>query len=358
MVGARTDKLLCLEAGRGIAALLVVLFHIDSYYFSTSKYWTAPLLGGLFSFGHAGVQYFFVLSGFVMIRAHFGDLGQPGKVASFARKRFIRIYPLVWVTVGASAIVFALVPTAGRAIYRDPWIILQSLALVGREPLLTINFPTWTLWHENLFYLFCAVIIARPQWGIAALCGWGLACLTTAILVGDDRVVFYGLRAVNILFVVGVSVAFALQRFRIPGAWLLLLGGTAGFFSFGVYTVGRAPMPYAEDAAYGLASAMIILGGIELERSGRLRLGGMAAALGRLSYPLYLSHMLVLQIATKGALAAHLTERLPPLAGAALLTAVAIAAAALLHLMVEQPATRRLRKAVDNGPHGRPVATA
>ncbi len=58
------------QAGRGIAAVLVVLAHTSASVFDQRKYWPANPVGPLFDFGHAGVEFFFVLSGFIILYAH------------------------------------------------------------------------------------------------------------------------------------------------------------------------------------------------------------------------------------------------------------------------------------------------
>lgn len=79
-----------LQLWRGLAALLVVLFH-TSLIFTLEKYWGADPMKGLFSFGAAGVEMFFVISGFIILHVHWGDIGVPGKLPGFLKKRFVRI---------------------------------------------------------------------------------------------------------------------------------------------------------------------------------------------------------------------------------------------------------------------------
>ena len=55
----------------------------------------------LFDFGHAGVEFFFVLSGFIILHIHWKDLGHPSRFSSFAGKRFLRIYPMYWLVLAA-----------------------------------------------------------------------------------------------------------------------------------------------------------------------------------------------------------------------------------------------------------------
>ncbi|NIA54747.1 acyltransferase [Massilia sp. TW-1] len=95
----RTDKLLTIEAARGIAALLVAFFH-GSHVVELTQPGSGAPFGGFFSFGHAGAPFFFVLSGYIIHNIHHADLGRPGRLASFAWKRATRIYPLYLIVMG------------------------------------------------------------------------------------------------------------------------------------------------------------------------------------------------------------------------------------------------------------------
>ena len=84
-------KLEIIQASRGIAALLVVLFHVTEL---SQQKLNQNFLSGLFAFGGSGVDFFFVLSGFIILFAHRADIGQKKKLKNFVIKRAIRVYPL------------------------------------------------------------------------------------------------------------------------------------------------------------------------------------------------------------------------------------------------------------------------
>lgn len=69
-----------LQAGRAVAALMVVLFHIDST-FRSGEYWDRAIFGDwLVPAGGAGVCFFFALSGFIILHAHRSDIGRSGRL--------------------------------------------------------------------------------------------------------------------------------------------------------------------------------------------------------------------------------------------------------------------------------------
>src|SRR3954449_11248467 len=83
-------RLQTVQVFRGAAALLVVLFHatsIDKFYLQHE------FLGDIFMFGYGGVDFFFVLSGFVIVLAHGRDVGRADRLGPYLARRVVRIYP-------------------------------------------------------------------------------------------------------------------------------------------------------------------------------------------------------------------------------------------------------------------------
>lgn len=338
MAATRNQKLLSLELGRFVASILVTLYHIDKYYFNTKEYWSASLLDGVFRFGHSGVEFFFVLSGFIMIWAHQSYINNRARVGEFIFKRIIRIYPLVWLTVGISLALYLLTDT-GPDRFRDPAYAIQSFLLFGQEPLGAINFPSWTLWHENLFYLFCILIFTNLRLGIAALAAWTLACMATIFVGPFGSDLFYALRPINALFALGVGCAFFLQRYRLPWARAILLIGGLGFIAQGLISNAHEEGVVLDSFWFGIASTMIIVGAVELERSGRLPVYRIFGILGMISFPLYLSHMITLPIMAQVLQMANAPAWMPPSVAAGLLLAGSVVAAIGLWGCFDRPVT-------------------
>ncbi|MEP7101383.1 MAG: acyltransferase family protein, partial [Burkholderiales bacterium] len=65
-----------LQVCRAIAALLVVLFHLGGT-FAQDKYFGFKAIDSVFAWGDAGVDFFFVLSGFLIATVHYKDFGRP-----------------------------------------------------------------------------------------------------------------------------------------------------------------------------------------------------------------------------------------------------------------------------------------
>ena len=144
-------KLSGVQAARAVAALMVVLYHATRG-LSLPQYLGYIPFGNSFGFGHAGVDFFFVLSGFIIMHAHAADIGKPDRLYAYLWRRATRIYPIYWVTSYTDP---------GEPGFSFPWILparlapshmVHSLLLLPEaiEPLVGV---CWTLRSEILFYI-------------------------------------------------------------------------------------------------------------------------------------------------------------------------------------------------------------
>nr|WP_108258703.1 acyltransferase [Mangrovicoccus ximenensis] len=145
---ARPERALTtLQAGRALAAIAVVAFHAHVFYLPERLHPGASI-SPIFDLGYAGVEYFFVLSGFIMLMVHRGDIGRPARALRFVKKRLLRVLPFYWaVLLGTILLVFA--QSSGGP---GPLQLLHSIFLVpmaGDRPL--IVHQAWTMSHEFLF---------------------------------------------------------------------------------------------------------------------------------------------------------------------------------------------------------------
>ena len=170
----RVGRLDGLQAGRAVAALMVVAFHANVFILP-DKLYDGATAGASFNMGYAGVEFFFVLSGFIMYYIHVNDFGVPERAGRFLRRRILRIYPIYWVILIGLLGIYA-VTNSGPSHAFDPFSLVTSFLLIP-----TPDFPimrvAWTLIHEMLFYIvFVAMIFSRV--GGAAIFGlWMLACI-------------------------------------------------------------------------------------------------------------------------------------------------------------------------------------
>jgi len=204
------------DCSRGIAALLVVFMHGTEFVEAPKNFGVDPL-HGLFRFGNRGVDFFFVLSGFIITYVHWNDLGKTAKIVPYFIKRFIRVYITLWV-VAVPSIMIALA-TNSTAIPLD-WqgrigAIIGSLTLVPTA-WLPVPIVVWTLRHEIFFYAIFAVALWRPRWGAALMALGGVLCLYHATVgFASNYLVDFFLNAYNLEFLFGVACGVFMRRARV-----------------------------------------------------------------------------------------------------------------------------------------------
>jgi exopolysaccharide production protein ExoZ len=125
-----------------------------------------------FPIGAAGVDLFFVISGFVMVVASADLFGQRGAPPYFLLRRLARIVPLYWLITG----IFVFILLAGRhhsSSYLSASEVVTSLFFIPHSlpngAVAPVYGLGWTLNYEMMFYVvFSAVLFLRPR--IAILC--------------------------------------------------------------------------------------------------------------------------------------------------------------------------------------------
>src|SRR4051794_23488664 len=150
---------------RGLAALAVVIEHVNGL-MGLGKYLASSPVSVPLHAGAAGVNLFFVISGFiiVVISLRSPDLHPRLSFGEFIRRRAARIIPFLWVCVAG----YATLRYLGRGeVSWDSYLRAFFLYPIG-----PVNpNQVWTLRHELLFYLVFATVLVLPRlrfWLIAA----------------------------------------------------------------------------------------------------------------------------------------------------------------------------------------------
>jgi exopolysaccharide production protein ExoZ len=282
-----------IQALRGLAALGVLLFHLDGV--ERLFLPTARLLPEWLAVGRCGVDLFFAISGAVMV------LGcRHGSVAIklFLYHRFSRIYPPYWIYTLLSLSVFLLPQAAFDAQRWEDVGLWASLLLWPGDgrPLLLVG---WTLVHEVYFYVVFAACLALPSGRLGA----GLLLWAAAVAVGDLwgpsgplwGVVF---SPFTLEFIGGALAALWVTRrgggagrsFMV-GALLLLVG-----FQVVLGDDETAYGVWQRVLAFGVPGVLVVYGALAGEASKGPVMPRVLCLLGYASYSLYLSHLLVLAV--------------------------------------------------------------
>jgi peptidoglycan/LPS O-acetylase OafA/YrhL len=339
------EVLSSVQAGRAIAALLVIFYHASLYIFALDKYWGFDPAYHFFDFSHAGVEFFFVLSGFIIFYIHHKDLGKPSQFFSYASKRFMRIYPIYWLVLAGIVSVYFLVPSFGYPYHRQLDTIISSVLLVhvnGSEN--TELAVAWTLYHEILFYAFFALLIFNKRFGIIMMSAWMGASAATLVMKPDYYPIAFLFSPLQLLFGMGILACWITNNLPVPAPKLLVLLGFAIFMAAGIeedYLVLLEEMP--RDLVYGAGSTLILIGIVTLERRGQLKAPAPVLLMGNASYIIYLIHFTLLSFLAKIFIRLGTREALPAMASYALIVAMAVCLGIAAHLWIERPLLRFLK---------------
>lgn len=328
-----------IEAGRGIAATLVVLFHASGSIFAAPKYWNAHVFGGIFDFGYAGVEFFFVLSGFIIAHAHSRDIGQPTQLLRYLRRRVVRIYPMYWLVL---AVVLTLATVGVGTGGLRTGVIASSILLAGPDSTPTVLAVAWTLYHEIAFYIVFALWIWHPRVGGGVTAAW---LVTVALHAGgiDLGVAPYVSSSLNLLFLLGIGAA-AMSRRRISGAVPLAILGAVAFIAIGLETVYLQVLPESlRQLAFGVACAAGITGVVAHERRYVVAIPAVLRALGAASYSIYLVHFPVLSVIAKISSRMGLIGRVPTQLAFFLVVVITLLLGYAVHRIIERPLLDRLQ---------------
>lgn len=316
-----------LQMLRGVAATLVVLFHLQAAAVAEGH---DPGLLRWFHGGEAGVDVFFVLSGFVIFHAVQGrrDRG----AGWFLRQRFWRIVPPYWAALGLT-----LLAMAGLAILRGDWsewpaagrIAVSALLLPLPDQVMAV---AWTLTVEGMFYLLFAATFFRfgARGAVIALAAWalvtqGLQVLPNSLPGWMGLILYSGV--IEFLFggLIALAHAAGWRRGAVPAVVVGALGLAA-------VVTGVLPFNWGREWVAGLPSAALVYGLV----AGGWRMPGWTLVWGEASYLLYLLHLLVFSIAGTLLRMAGIAPygSLPAMLG---LGALAVAVSVAATVLVERP---------------------
>lgn len=337
-----------LQAGRAAAALLVVLFHLGAQ-FSLDKSFGVKWIGQVFEFGKAGVEFFFVLSGFIIVTAHRRDFFNPHRFIAYARKRIIRIYPTYWIVFGAVSLTLSASPSL-RGTLPDVDVLVRSILLLPQDSAVVggtgapIIIVAWSLQWEITFYGLIGCFILGRAFATIAI---ALLLVSVATCFHHEcafPVAFFS-KHYSALFAFGAATALLCRsRFRPTHPIIVLALGVIAFLGIGVANdLHLLTYGLVSSLAYGLASCVIIFGLVKTEETG-ISLGShrYIQTLGDASYALYLLHFPIISLLNKLALKIGLHGTSGALISYLPIFSICIAASVAFHLWIEKPILRYL----------------
>ena len=286
---APPQRLFTLDAIRGVAAIVVLVWHVPELHF---------LVGN----GYLAVDFFFILSGLVVAKAYEKRLAAGMTGWQFMRIRFVRLYPMYMVGLFVGLVMIV----AQTMMDREPLSklsyllvpgLLNALMLpgLGAPAMFPLNTPSWSLFAELLANIaFCIWLVGRSTRVLVAIAlASGLAVLAIALnrntldtgwswqTVSDGWFrVLYG-------FTLGMIIWRTIGQMRTRQSWFALVGIGALLLLMAVPIAPSFGGIYAAALALVVLPVTVMFGVIwQMPTSGE----NASGALGDLSYPLYAIH--------------------------------------------------------------------
>jgi len=341
-------ELRALTSVRGIAAWLVVLFHIRLSIAGLP----API-GAVLAKGFLAVDFFFLLSGFVIWLSWSERLRSSGVAAvpGFLRRRIARIWPLHLFMLGFALALACLLRATGRETPQFPLTELPLHLLLlqnwGLTQTLAWNDPAWSISCELAAYLLFPLLVLTIDWrrvptpailaAIAALLALlHLVFASQGMATLGAQVPRFGLVRCLLEFAGGTAIAALWLRWRSQWRRPALISGGVAALLLGSWIAGLAPETLAVPVAF---AALLLALALSAGRPGNPLEAAPLHYLGEISYATYLGHFL-LWFAFKLAFVSEAHAVAWPLI--VLYLALVLASSVALYHIVERPAQRWL----------------
>lgn len=353
-----------LDGLRGVAAVIVVIFH------TFEPYSNGDHKRQILNHGYLAVDFFFLLSGFVVAYAY-DDRWTRMSLWDFAKRRLIRLQPMVVMgsLIGAAFFYTQAGPVFPLIAHTPVWKMLVvmvvgctliplpvSMDIRGWQEMHPLDGPAWSLFFEYVANILYALVLRRLSklWMSVLVFGAGLFLLHLAVTAPQGDVIggwsltgtqlHVGFARLLYPFLAGILLMRAGLRLRLP----------AGFAMCSVLLILALCLPRFGSAQHlwqnGLYDALCILlvfpvivaaGAGSAESEGWMQ--RVCRFLGALSYPLYITHYPLIYLYTSYTV----THKTPPAQGAAwgaLLFVTAMTIAYLCLKLYDEPVRRWLSR--------------
>ena len=318
-----------LDGLRGVAAILVLFYHVfEGLAFAAATNGAGDGLITTLNHGHIAVDFFFILSGFVISYAYDDRWGRISTM-QFFKRRLVRLHPMLVMGAIVGAVAFAAVGFErwdGTAA-STRWVMVAMLLTMfmipavpgvpyevrGNGEMFPLNGPAWSLFFEYIGNILYALIIRRLSTRLLVGFTVVLGCLHTWFFVGDvsgydmvgvgwtiDGVNFWGgMLRMLFPFTVGVLLARAFRLRKVKGAF-----GVCSIMLVAIFAVPYIPSLKNADisinALYEVVCIVVVFPIIVwLAACGSSKNGVMGKfnkVIGDISYPLYIVHYPVMYV--------------------------------------------------------------
>jgi len=298
-----------LDGLRGVAALTVVCFHLFEAY-ATSH------LDQKINHGYLAVDFFFILSGFVVGYAY-DDRWKTMRIADFLKRRFIRLHPMVIIGALIGAVMFYFQGCSVWDVSQVPVVALiiatlMNVLLIPATPgmeirgvgeMYPLNGPSWSLFFEyigNILYAFflhklstkvLSILVLSAGCGLAIFALWGpLGDICVGFALTEENIIGGSLRLL-FSFPAGLLLSRTFKPVKVRGAFWIgsffivvlsaipRIGGSEHLWMNGLY----------DTICFAVVFPLLVCLGASGKTTDKVTTR-VCRFLGDISYPLYMVH--------------------------------------------------------------------
>lgn len=330
-----------IQSLKAVVAMLIIFGHIGAVMYEKLNY-------NFLSIHHlgrtGGVDFFFMLSGFLIYYVYQKDIGK-NKRNQFLTKRAIRIYPLLWFFTLISLPVYFLVPSFGGGNETEVDMIIKSLILYPQhQPVLG---ATWSLSHVILFYLLFALTIKKPVLGKTIAILWATSIIVLWIVSPSFISNYYEVKFIfsphNLEFLLGALASHLTLKYKIKYGELFLLMGVAGFIFTWINTLKNL-IPLDITIGYSLASLCIILGAYSIDSQQKVKINKVIDVFGNSSYSIIITNLPFIIFFAKVFDVLNIFKLIGYVPSIVILILLTMIGGITVHLLIENPLSALLKK--------------
>lgn len=290
----RSGRVSSIDALRGVAALMVVLFHLEGAISRTASGWLWAPVESIVRHGYLGVDIFFVISGFVIALSVSRGAPTIGYFGRFVVRRSIRLDPPYWVAIGLELLLLLatqrLLPDREVVFPSGPQVAAHFLylqELLGYGSIVTIF---WTLCYEIQFYAFyVGLTVIRAYLPRPLRAGWIVVMCLAALFILSLWTRYWPPSWLP----VGLAINRWFQFFIGVLTWRAISDPRNSRTLYAAWIVLTAAVLLAQAPLYELltvAVSALVLGIVKFPSIGRPLRTRPLLFLGSISYSLYLFH--------------------------------------------------------------------
>jgi len=309
-----------LDGLRGVAAVLVIWYHFFEGFASSP-------VDQMMNHGYLAVDFFFVLSGFVIGYAYDGRWSHGMTAGRFMLRRVIRLHPMVVLSVclgalafwlqgsvkwdGTSVDTFHLLVALGLGLFMIPLLPGVAADVRGNGEIFPLNGPSWSLFFEYLVSILYAAVLhrmsARAIKTLTCVAGAGLALWALCDMSGSyhlgvgwsfaDFGFVGGVLRVTYSFGAGLLMQRMFKPCKVKGAfwWCAFIIGAVMACPY----VGGSDINVGNGIYDALCTLVVFPAVVYLGACGTATDAfseGVCGFLGRVSYPIYIIHYPVMYL--------------------------------------------------------------